>query len=57
MTKPEKEVEVELRDMGCPYEPLDPRTDAWLKGYGAGLESGKRIAMKAMDDTFAEMRQ
>lgn len=55
--EPVKELEVDLREIGCPYPPLDPRTDAFLLGYKAGLDSGKQIALQAMSDAAAEARR
>lgn len=31
------ELRAEFKSAGCPFDPLDPRADAWLDGYRAGL--------------------
>jgi hypothetical protein len=31
------ELRAEFKGVGCPYDPLDSRAEAWLAGYRAGL--------------------
>ena len=52
--EPKKGLEVDLKEMGCPYPPLDPRTGVWLDGYKVGIEAGKDITMQCFDEAFGK---
>lgn len=45
-----KELELQLKEWGCPYYASDPKCLIWLEGYRAGskaaYEDGKRILKK-----------
>jgi ribosome modulation factor len=43
--QPRAGVEVDLKRIGCPYKPTDPRCTIWLEGYRKGTT-----------DTFATVK-
>lgn len=47
------EVAKDLRERGCPYHWQDPRAEAWMEGYKAGLAKGESIALQAIRDEYA----
>jgi hypothetical protein len=55
---PSKEIEVELKDIGCPYPAEDPRTGIWLagfsKGHSAGMDAGAKVVSEVYDKSIAE---
>ena len=57
MNAPLKEIEVDLKEIGCPYGPLDERTLVWIagyrKGHEVGMDRGAKCVSDAYDDVFA----
>jgi hypothetical protein len=54
--EPEVALAAEIRGMGCPYACTDPRSTAWLEGFGFGVRKGKQVALDAIRDEFALSR-
>lgn len=52
MTNPCKGIEVDLKEIGCPYSALDERTLVWLDGYRAGESSGMERGAKVVSEVY-----
>jgi len=54
---PQKGIEVDLKEIGCPYPAEDPRTSIWLDGYHkghmTGLDRGAEVVRDAFDQVFS----
>ena len=60
VSAPDKGIEVDLKELGCPYPALDSRTLIWMEGFRqghkTGLQTGGQLAMQAMQDVIEESR-
>jgi hypothetical protein len=52
MSAPEKGIEVDLKEVGCPYAADDPRTPIWLDGYGKGQSDGIDRGAKVVSEVY-----
>lgn len=52
MSKPEKGIEVDLKEIGCPYAADDARTLIWLDGYRAGEHRGMDAGAKVVSEAY-----
>lgn len=48
----EEEVTDHLIQLGCPYDAMDPRSTAWLKGYHAGYDASSEAAKQTVREHF-----
>jgi hypothetical protein len=51
---PVKEIEVDLKEIGCPYPAEDERTLVWLDGYRAGNLAGMDAGAKAYAEAYEQ---
>ena len=52
-----KELEVRLREIGCPYGTDDTRASVWLDGYSKGHTDACTMAALAVERAFEEARK
>lgn len=58
MTTAQKGIEVDLKEIGCPYPAEDARTLIWLdgyrKGHSEGMNRGASVVSEVYDRAIAE---
>lgn len=55
MAKPRNELEVTLREFGCPYPP-GPLANAWLSGYRKGYAEGSKMAQDLYNEAIDKLK-
>lgn len=52
MNAPQKGLEVDLKEIGCPYPPEDPRTSIYIDAYFKGQLDGMERGAKAISEVY-----
>lgn len=52
MNAPQKGIEVDLKEIGCPYPSDDARTLIWIEAYFRGQRDGMERGAKAVGDAY-----
>jgi hypothetical protein len=50
---PQREPEVSLRELGCPYSAEDPRALAWIAGYRTGHHACYEASLRISEQVFS----
>jgi hypothetical protein len=51
----EKALNADLRELGCPYAPGDPRVRPWLDGYKVGNSRAYEASMALAEQVFGKV--
>lgn len=47
-----KELEIEMKELGCPYPIEDVKASTWMKGYEKGFKDAMAEAMTTVSEVF-----